>query len=418
MTRRSTLGGGLPIGTQLPLTDLGPTITLGDNSTWLRSGVLTTPASAPQLAAISGYRVCGQPMTTAPAQAVLQVAGNGSGTYVAVLANGSSLAVSTDNGATWATYASPGSYSFGGVVWTGARFIICGAAASTVIFYYSTTGLSGSWIVGGSGAASSSSLYTQNIRGVWTGTRALFTVSSTIPFTTIFWTTDGSNCTNVGGGATPANMVGDSNSSPYMMSANGAGGVLMTCAASGNYAPSSAPQYYYWSTDHGSTWAQYGSGTTGLGFSGGVLCGTSIVLSPTYQSGYSSSFSGTFKYVFVAAAAGGALAQVPVSTLQIQSIWGGGAAGSKVYALGNSGAGYTAIELNAGLNGVASVRSLIGYITNWAGDRAFNFTGVLSTSWRYESTFTSYDYVGMPAAAVVSGGAGSTITQTIYVKAK
>ena len=153
MSNLSQFAGGTPVGTQALMVDVGPTVTLADNSTWLRSGVLTTTASAPQLAAIKNYQVVGTVATTSipSGVTVIQLASNGSGTLVATTTTGNqTIYRSTDSGATWAAVVVTPS-NFGGVAYVtgvaygGGRFV-ASAWTTTGSLIYSTDGLT--WTLG------------------------------------------------------------------------------------------------------------------------------------------------------------------------------------------------------------------------------------------------------------------------------
>lgn len=112
MSNLSQFTGGAPVGSMMTMADLGPTVTLADNSVWLRSGTLTTAASAPLLANLSAYKVIGS-TSTAPSALLNNssgsssnvncIASNGSGVLILTPTNPnlSTIFRSTDNGVTW-----------------------------------------------------------------------------------------------------------------------------------------------------------------------------------------------------------------------------------------------------------------------------------------------------------------------------
>ena len=256
-------GGGSPVGSQIFMSDSGPSITLADNSVLLRSGTLTTPASAPQLAATSYYQVIGTYATT-PITAtgtMRQVASNGAGTLIACFGDTTSAVYrSTDYGANWTTVAITANIYPMGVAYGGGRFVIvCNTNNNGSPYIMYSTNAGATWTVGIGSFLNISGIAPNSLRIAYTGTKFVccgnvYNTSSLSAYGLwIATTTDGTSVLTNNGGYSASNMDGiaSSTQTTFNIINNGATVIIYPNSA-GNYGGTWSFTY---SLDSGATWA-------------------------------------------------------------------------------------------------------------------------------------------------------------------
>ena len=255
-------GGGGPVGTQVLLAESGPSLTLADNSVWLRSGTLTTAASAPQLAALSDYQVLGTYVTTPIPSTVtiLQVASNGTGTLVATLGGtATNIYRSTDYGANWSSVTVAANIYPQGVAYGGGRFVLlCQTVNNNTPYTYYSTTAGASWTVGISGFTYVASTAPNTLRIVYAGTIFVCcgNVYSSNTTTYGLWTattTDGTTVTSNNAGTlsgTNLDALGGTQQT-YNIINNGATVIIYASAPNYNYTLYGQLVY---SLNSGSTW--------------------------------------------------------------------------------------------------------------------------------------------------------------------
>lgn len=93
---------GLPIGYTAVMPNIGPTVTLGDGSVWVRSGIIVPSGSYPAATKVPTLRAHDVSLTTTGGPAnVSGLATNGNGTFVAASGSTTQVHQSSDGGATW-----------------------------------------------------------------------------------------------------------------------------------------------------------------------------------------------------------------------------------------------------------------------------------------------------------------------------
>lgn len=108
MRASQKFGGALPIGSLAPYQNAGTDfIDPYTGATWLRTGVVKAAGGYPQAAAHPALQVFGEPCGAPPSTAsgLLDLATDGAGNVVACNYSTTTVAVSTDGGATWTTLA-------------------------------------------------------------------------------------------------------------------------------------------------------------------------------------------------------------------------------------------------------------------------------------------------------------------------
>jgi hypothetical protein len=305
-------GGGGPVGSQIQMSDLGPTVTLADNSTWMRAGILTTAASAPQLAALPQYAVVSGVTSTLTAPTgsynnslTDKMASNGTGTIVSTIGYQNGIIRSTDYGATWSGLITGGglvaSYRFDDIIYAGGNFILIfnngSSGGSQFGICYSATGAPSTWTTyyitnptDWSGNSWSIGSY-QGASLRWTGT---YVVAALI-YRQIDSGNKGVHIANLGTAGTslasmtrPAAVLNatqnDSNFDYYatscLLSSNNAGGLVVSTGYS----------KWAYSANHGSSWTFYTSpsGLSGSSNGGSVyLVGTKVFLT---SAGYTNQY--------------------------------------------------------------------------------------------------------------------------------
>lgn len=277
-----TNSGTLPIGTQIAMQDVGPTITLPDSSVWLRAGTYVTPAYAPQLAAIKNYRLVGTPsVTPIPSSVtVIQVASNGSGTLVASTSLANTIYRSTDNGANWSAVlpAMANGSTYEGVVYGGGKFVMAFwyPAGSAAYFCNSTDGLT--WTFRGAitnltGKAGSIRLVYSNSRVV--GTCAGYTAYYTTTNCFTFYSTDlGATCVIYNNGASLNGSMNANAANGQGLLIQGNNSVIVvypSYVAGGQQCP------WVYSLDSGNTWSSVTPNAqsgyyVAIGINGSAVC--------------------------------------------------------------------------------------------------------------------------------------------------
>jgi hypothetical protein len=195
MRASQKFGGSNPIGSMQLMPDQGGVINLADGSEWLRTGLVASASNYPIAATVESLKVTGNIVTGANTTTqIYQMADNGAGTIVAVT-NSTTVLVSTDNGATWATQSVTlgGSVASGvtSVIWNGSRFIVVGNNSSTYGFAYSANGTS--WTTGGSSTTTTGAANNVTAKMAWNGSVALSVCSGA---TSLATTTDGATITS------------------------------------------------------------------------------------------------------------------------------------------------------------------------------------------------------------------------------
>lgn len=311
MSNLSQFAEGNPVGSQVLMSDLGPTVTLADNSTWMRAGILTTSASAPQLAALPQYKVIGGVISTLTAPTnyntalTEKMASNGTGTIVSTIGYTNGIIRSTDYGVTWSGLITGGglvaSYKFDDIIYAGGNFILIfqngTGGGSQFGICYSATGAPSTWTTyyitnptDWSGNSWSIGSY-QGVSLRWTGTY----VVAALGYRQIDSGNKGLHIANLGTAGTglasmtrPAAVLSatqsDSNFDYYatscLLSSNNVGGLVVSTGYS----------KWAYSANHGSSWTFYTSpsGLSGSGNGGPVyLVGTKVFLS---SAGYSNHY--------------------------------------------------------------------------------------------------------------------------------
>ena len=291
MSNLSQFAGGTLVGSQVIMADLGPTITLADSSTWMRAGILTTAASAPQLAALPQYKVVSGVASTLTASVTynpsfaIKMASDGAGTVVS-LANQNGIIRSTDYGATWSALIVGGgltaNYTFIDIIYANGKFLTVfqnGTGSGYQFgFCYSTTGAASTWTtyyitnpIDWSGNSwGVGSYYGATLK--WTGTyfvAALVYRTIDSGINGIFLANLGTTGTALAGMYRPAATLNatqsdsnfDASASTCYLSSNGAGGLII----------SSPYTRWAYSANHGTTWTFY------YGYGGPVyLVGTKV----------------------------------------------------------------------------------------------------------------------------------------------
>ena len=262
MTYASQFAGDTPVGSQALMVDVGPTVTLADNSTWLRSGTLTTTASAPQLAAIKAYQVVGTVATTPIPSTItiVQLASNGSGTLIATTATDNTLYRSTDSGVTW-SLVNPGVFGgttryHTGIAYGGGRFVISGWRADSSAGYLAYSTNNGATWTLGANIPLLQGLYnyirltyaSNKFVGVCQGNSSA--LASNNCFT--FYSTDGSACTTYNSGASLNSAMNNKASDQQGYGIISSGATVIAYPRS-IYSGQSAP--WIFSLDSGVTWS-------------------------------------------------------------------------------------------------------------------------------------------------------------------
>lgn len=394
----SQFGGRLPIGHQLTLSDCGPSFTMGDGSVWLRSGTLTAASNAPLLARLPPYQVLGRAMTPpANPSAVLQVATDGAGTYVATRSDvPASVWRSTDGGLTWASVTVATGVQCGGVAYGSGRFVVVAqnATSNGVNLYYSANGAA--WTAGATTnvGVAGAGVYVVGMRACFTGGRFVFILGRASAFSgMIFTSNDGASIASIcNGGANIGDPSFDGVNVNYYVLSNGFGGVLaFVLMGSGTS--------YAWSADHGVTWAFYsGAGS----YTSASIMGNYFALT--------SSASGGAVHLY---AAPSSITPSPIfpstegSPLALFS--SGNGPGAKLFAYSRQIG--TVYEFAAGYGAIASTRQTMVNASIWpGGDRLFQFTA----GYYYDKDFSVYDNVGI--AGRWASGSSNMMVQ--YVRAR
>lgn len=280
MSNLSQFGGGSPVGSQVLMSDLGPTVTLADNSTWMRAGTLTSAGSAPQLATLPQYKVIAGITSTITAQSTYnaslgyKMASNGAGIIIAV--NGASGAIlkSTDSGATWVRQDSTSGTglnsgtTYNDIVYANGKFVMVGSyATSYFIISWSTNGVAWTTVTittpfDWTGTAASITPHNNACAIVWTGTQfvvALVYIESWAVSKAIFVSNLGAAATSAaavvraGSGSALGDVYFDYSASSVAMSSNGAGGLVVSTPTNTAYTIGK----FAYSADHGATWTLY-----------------------------------------------------------------------------------------------------------------------------------------------------------------
>lgn len=348
MSNLSQFAGGSPVGSQVLMSDLGPTVTLADNSIWMRAGTLTSAASVPQLATLPQYKVIAGITSTITAQSSYnaslgyKMASNGAGIIIAV--NGASGAIlkSTDSGATWVRQdntSTTGLYAstyYNDIVYANGKFVMVGQYSSAnFIISWSTNGLAWTTVnitnpADWTGTTTTIAPYNNACAIVWTGTYFV----AAIVYQEAYSSTRAIFVANLGAAATSAAAVvragsgagmGDSYFDSYAtsvtMSSNGAGGLVVSTPT---YTSFTIGKFAY-SADHGATWTLYtiptGYVTTGCA----TLVGTKVFVT--------GSTNNTSLYVYnTPASVPTIIPNVAASELLFAGSNAGYAAGMKVFA--------------------------------------------------------------------------------------
>jgi hypothetical protein len=288
-----TGSGAGPIGTQAVMQDVGPTVTMGDSSVWIRAGTSVTPAYAPQLAAIKNYRLVGTEATTAipSTSTIVQVASNGAGTLVASTYSViNTVYRSTDNGLTWSTV-NPGVLSlannpyYQGIAYGGGRFVaavwIQGLGYGWLA--YSTDGLT--WTMGAQ---------IPNMDGLYNYIRLVYAsgqfvgvanahnnVTAAIGCFT-FYSTNGSACTTYNGGVSLNSAMQNNAQNQQGFGIISSGAVVIVFPL---YIPGAITPWVY-SLDSGVTWSTTTPGSSSGYYVAIGINGTAVV----------AMVNGTFQY--------------------------------------------------------------------------------------------------------------------------
>lgn len=271
------LSYGLPIGGITYLPDFGATISAADGSLLLRSGTLLPKSSAPTLAQLRQFQVCGKLRTgTNMPVNVRQIATNGAGVYVATNAASGTVYRSTDGGDTWTAITSGLSSitTIAGVAYGAGRFVVAGVTAtpSAAMAYSTDNGVT--WTVGSAVTATGNFVsFANNASALvqYTGNRfiALFNTSGGVAGLNVMTSTDGSALLAVYNSALglPTNI--DPNQLALSLQTDGAGRIVACGLSSGWNA-------YNYSSDHGVTWSAVNATSSGYIFSGALKGGVFI----------------------------------------------------------------------------------------------------------------------------------------------
>ena len=422
MTYASQFAGGAPIGSQVLMSDLGPTVTLADNSTWMRAGVLTTYASAPQLAALPQYKVISGITSTITAQSPYnasmnnKMASNGAGIIIAL--NSNAILKSTDSGATWIRQdnsSGTGLYStvsYNDIVYANGKFVMIGQYSNIYVISWSTNAAAWTsftlnaptdWTGNAYGATS----YNNACGIVWTGTYFVAATlwregysSTNAFFTTNLGSTATSAAAHVRPSATTSAASGDSSFDFYatvlQLSSNGAGGLVLSTTTNSGI---STGKFAY-SANHGTNWTLY------IGPPGYMLSGTILVGTKVFATGGSNN---TSLYVYnTPSSTPTIIPNITASTLFVAGTNAGYTAGTKVFAY-NSTLGqilefdtttYTTIVSNKQLLGTIGGTNGGNYGNNYMQyiDSKFITLGLelgISAARSYTSNFDNITYYGI-----------------------
>ena len=99
---KKSVPNGLPLGAVMTMPEIGPLVTLGDGSQWLKSGYLLPKAgyeAAAKVVALGGH-IFSWTASAALATGTTGIATNGTGTYVICFGDAANVYVSTDYGVT------------------------------------------------------------------------------------------------------------------------------------------------------------------------------------------------------------------------------------------------------------------------------------------------------------------------------
>lgn len=179
MSRRSTLGAGMPVGSFSYAPIDNPLLTMADGTQWLRSGLAVASAGYPVAASLVHMRAHRFTRAATQISSISAIATDGAGTFV-IAASGDStnVFVSTDNGQTWTARAHNLGLSGSGVaavVWTGARFVVVGNdGAPSVNAATSTNGTA--WTLSTVASSGLSAVAGGSVDMCWNGTNVVVMV--------------------------------------------------------------------------------------------------------------------------------------------------------------------------------------------------------------------------------------------------
>lgn len=249
MTRRSSLGGGHPIGDMIVGPDGEALLTLGDRSVWLRQGSFAQASAYPRAAALDHLKAINLTARAwASARAANSAASDGAGVILSCASAGTTaLDRSTDNGLTWATMTNT-SASWHRVYFLGGKFWLIANDADIITLAESVTGAAGTWTLRTVTGSGSGTFMLQSAELDWTGSNLVVSVVTSTPSLAIHTSPTGVTWTaRTFGGA----ILGASN---RVAAALGSGVVI--CPTNNSYRVS---------TDHGVTWGSLiGSPTSSI----------------------------------------------------------------------------------------------------------------------------------------------------------
>jgi len=347
MTYASQFAGGAPVGSMMTMSDLGPTVTLADNTIWMRNGVVTTAASAPILATLPQYKIVGGTASTITKNTTYnptlsnKMASNGTGVIIALTgATYGTIIKSTDYGATWTPYTYSSSIGlanntiYNDIVYANGKFILIGQNTYTSIYnitYSSNNGTSWTTFTltnptDWTNQSGSPVPYNNGCQIVWTGTYFVAAGIFREPggnSNAIYTFYLGTGGTSAASGvrissvysATSGDPAFDYYATGIVMNSNGADGIVIGAATNGQ-----ATKWAY-SANYGTTWTFY-TVPTGYVYSGVVyIVGTKVILSTTTNS--------TAFYVYNTPSSTPTLVNLDLNTTQL--LLTGNTTGSKVF---------------------------------------------------------------------------------------